>query len=448
MHHLVFLSTLAGAASSLRLNYPDSSGRGFTIAQSGSIENVIVTKYNTLNGTHHKHGIKAKASNATKGHNLSLELVNNYYGGEINAYIQGLDSDGAIVFIADDGDLIYPSSNGSSTPVKIKEDIAIPLPPAGESLTLNISIPLSSGRVYFCDGNLQFFVIDTGDGDGLVQPSVSNLRDPSASLNWGFIELTYLSNGALYANISYVDFVGLILSMILSIADGSRPQITRGLKSDAVFQLCEGLWNQTTSDGYLWLGMCVVDGAGNPVRVLSPNYYQRVYAADFEDYWQGYVDRVWDYYSATPLVIDTQTPAGDIECQVFDDVMYCDDDNRGYAKPTASDIWGCNSGPFGLQEGDNHIHVAVIPRLCAAFVRSTLLIDGGDVQPSLNSSYHYRVSPTHHYSRIVHELQVDGRGYAFSYDDVNPDGHEDVSGLVSSGNPDTLTIYVGTPPTN
>lgn len=68
------------------------------------------------------------------------------------------------------------------------------------------------------------------------------------------------------------------------------------------------------------------------------------------------------------------------------------------------------------------------------------------MQPSLNSSYHYSTSPTHHYSRIVHELQVDGRGYAFSYDDVNPNGHEDVSGLVSSRNPDTLTVYVGGPP--
>lgn len=448
MHHLILL-TFTGIALSSHLHHP-SPHRGFTIAQSGGVENVVVTKYNTLNSTHHTPPIKPKTSNDTAEHTLSLRLVNNYYGaGPINAYIQGLDADGSIVFIGADGALIYPSSDGASTPVEIDDDIAIPLPPAGESLTLTVSIPLTSGRVYFCEGNLPFFIVDVGSGDdGLVQPSVHNLRDPSAALNWGFVELTFLANGVLYANISYVDFVGLILSMVLSATDGSAAQITRGLSADAVFALCEGLWNQTARDGYLWLGMCVVDGSGVPVRVLSPNYYQRVYAVDFEDYWQAYVDEVWAYYEWNALIIDTQTPVGDVECMVFDDVLYCEGDNRGYDKPTASDIWSCDSGPFGLEEGDNHVHVAVIPRLCAAFVRSTLLMDGGDVQPGLNSSYHYRVEPTHHYSRIVHELQVDGRGYAFPYDDVNPDGHEDVSGLVSSGNPDTLTIYVGTPPTD
>lgn len=450
MHCLILLCAFAGIASSLRPNAHIPNDRGFTIAQSGGIEDVVITKYNTLNGTRHKNMSKAKAHgwNNTSRHNLPLELYNNYNGGSINAYIQGLDSDGAIVFIDAKGNLIYPSSNGSFTPVEIKNDLAIPLPPKGESLTLNISIPLTSGRVYFCEGHLKFFMVDTGSGDGLVQPSVNNLRDPSSSLNWGFIELTYLDSGTLYANISYVDFVGLILSMILSTNDGSTPQITRGLRPNAVYELCEGLFNQTTSDGYLWLAMCVIGETGNPIRVLSPNYYQRVYAADFEDYWQDYVDTVWEYYSSHTLAIDTQTLLGEIKCQVSNDTMHCDEDNRGYPKPTASDIWSCDSGPFEVQEGDNHVHVAVVPRLCAAFVRSTLLIQGGDVQPSLNSSYHYKVDPTHHYSRIVHELQVDGRGYAFSYDDVNPNGHGDVSGLVSSGNPDTLTVYVGAPPPN
>ncbi|KAM0457197.1 hypothetical protein ACHAPV_006837 [Trichoderma viride] len=449
MHTPILLSTFTGIASSLRLNAPIANKRGFTIAQPGSIKDVVVTSHNTLNSTHRNSIFKTKLhgwNDTISTHNLPLELYNNYNGGPINAYIQGLDSNGAIVFVNSNGTLIYPHSNNSSSPIEIKDDLAIPLAPKGQSLTLNITTSLTSGRVYFSEGNLKFFMINLGGGDGLVQPSVNNLHDPSASLNWGFIELTFLKNGALYANISYVDFVGLILSMMLSTKDGGTPQITRGLRANAVYDLCEGLFNQTTNDGYLWLAMCVVGKTGDPVRVLSPNYYQRVYAADFEYYWQDYVETVWEYYASHTLAIDTQTPLGEVKCQVTNDTLYCDEDNRGYAKPTASDIWGCNSGPFGLQQGDNPVHVAVIPRLCAAFVRSTLLIQGGDVQPRLNSSYHYSVSPTHHYSRIVHELQVDGRGYAFSYDDVNPNGHEDVSGLVSSGNPDTLTVYVGGPP--
>ncbi|PTB63050.1 glycoside hydrolase family 64 protein [Trichoderma citrinoviride] len=420
-------------------------GKGFTIAHPAGQE-ATVTKDNTLNGTYHSNFTRLQAQRIQP---LPLKIVNNFDGGPINAYIQGLDSRGAVVFITANGTLIYPSSHASRLPRKIEHNLAIPLPRKGKSLNMKIPIPLSSGRVYFCQGNLSFFMLDTGFGDGLVQPSVTNMDDPSASLHWGFIELTYTAAGTVYANISYVDFVGLILSMILSTKDDpDKPQITRGLRSDAVQALCDGLWNQTTVDGHSWLGLCVVDQNARPIRVLSPNYYHRLHQSAFEDYWNSYVDKVWRHYSYKPLTIDTQTPAGAVKCRVINNILRCQNDTRGYSRPLATDIWGCDSGPFGRVNGDNDIHIAVIPRLCAAFVRSTLLIPGGDVQPSLNSSHHYTVSPTHHYSRLVHELQVDGRGYAFSYDDVNPDGTEDASGLVASGNPDTLTVYVGSPPTD
>lgn len=40
---------------------------------------------------------------------------------------------------------------------------------------------------------------------------------------------------------------------------------------------------------------------------------------------------------------------------------------------------------------------------------------------------------------------MDGKGYAFAYDDVNPFGDIDQSGVVSSRNPERLTITVGGP---
>lgn len=63
----------------------------------------------------------------------------------------------------------------------------------------------------------------------------------------------------------------------------------------------------------------------------------------------------------------------------------------------------------------------------------------------MSASSYYTVNPTNHYSRLVHSFEVDGRGYAFPYDDVNPDG-ENASGELSSGSPDTLTVFVGAPP--
>ncbi|OAA48806.1 hypothetical protein ISF_09472 [Cordyceps fumosorosea ARSEF 2679] len=86
--------------------------------------------------------------------------------------------------------------------------------------------------------------------------------------------------------------------------------------------------------------------------------------------------------------------------------------------------------------------LAAVARICAALIRSTLLLPDGDVQPGPAAGEYYKTDPTDHYSRLVHEREMDGRGYAFPYDDVNP-GNENASGTVSSGSPKTLTVYVG-----
>ena len=122
--------------------------------------------------------------------------------------------------------------------------------------------------------------------------------------------------------------------------------------------------------------------------------------------------------------------------------MNCAGSNRAITKPTAADIFGCNSGPFLIQGPDNDVYRAIVPRLCAAFTRTTLLMDGGNVQPSVGRSSYYLSSPSSHYSRITHDYEIDGRGYAFSYDDVNPDGQNE-AGVVAGLNPQVLEVTVG-----
>jgi hypothetical protein len=454
MRSLAVFGALLGAAlaAPTHLLQPRAPESPFTIAKPGGVKEVIVVEDNTLNSTVYNEesilvSAKDVASKRAIPAQLPLEFVNNFGGGNVNAYLSGLDSDGAIVFLKKDGSLIYPSSGGSKVPVQIKEDIAIPLPPKGEKLKLILPITITSARIYFCEGDLSFFMVLAGNGDGLVQPSLSNLADPSSGLNWGFVELTYTDKLVLYANISYVDFVGMILGMSLTVTDGSPNQLTHGLHGAAVVDICNDLITQSSSDGFPWSNLCIANEEGEPIRVLSPNEFSVINPEPFEKYWQPYVDQVWQRFTSSPLLLNTQTEAGKVECQVKEDgIMHCNGDNRGYGKPTARDIWGCDSGPFGKKVEDNGIHLAVIPRLCAAFVRSTLLLEGGSTQPDLDSSHYYGTNPTHHYSRIVHKYEVDGKGYAFAYDDVNPDGIENASGTVSSGAVDTLTIFIGEPP--
>ncbi|KEY70783.1 hypothetical protein S7711_03278 [Stachybotrys chartarum IBT 7711] len=422
---------------------------GFTEVNPGGIDDLTISRDTTLNGTFQGEepiivipdedaGLSARAESPT----LNLQFLNRF-NGFVNAYLTGMDPEGRVAFIRADGSVYYPSSGGSSVPVWIPQaDVRIPLE-AGQQLNMVLPFALTSGRIYYAAGELSFAVVSTPIGEGIVQPAPNVLTDPSAGVNWGFVELTLTSSGVLYANISYVDFVGMPLGMELTVY-GGESQSAYGVSSDAVGNICNSLSAQASRDLRPWGGLCL-SSSGVPIRVVSPYLYHDLDANGFTTYWDQYGNDVWQKFRNQPLVIDTQGPRGHVNCYVQGDTLNCDGDNRGYGRPTARDIWGCDSGPFGKMSGDNDVHLAVIPRLCAAFVRSTLLSQGGEVQPSLGSSNYYLVDPTNHYSRIVHEHEVDGKGYAFAYDDVNP-GSENASGTVSSGQPDTLTIFIGSPP--
>ena len=376
---------------------------------------------------------------------LTLDLVNNLSGGQVNCYITGSDSNGALVLLQPNGQFFYPSCDSATTPQAITANVAIPLGAYGSTTKITIPSYISAARVWFAQGDLTFFVLaGPNGGPTLVEPSAVNPSDPSAAVSWGFVELTYTEAGGLFANISYVDFVGLVLGMSLTCLDGTA-QSALGLQATAVASICSALKAQEAVDGQPWGDLCVESTSGTPLRVLSPQDYISLNPDAFSSYYTSYVSSVWSHFASSTLTIDTQASAGEVSCSVSGSTLNCAGDNRGYAEPCAADIFGCNSGPFSIQSGDNGVHLAVVPRLCAAFARSTLLIDGGDSQPGPASSEYYTANPTNWYSKIVHEYEVDGKGYAFAYDDVTPDTGVNNAGVVASSIPGTLTITVGGP---
>lgn len=56
---------------------------------------------------------------------------------------------------------------------------------------------------------------------------------------------------------------------------------------------------------------------------------------------------------------------------------------------------------------------------------------------------YYLEAPTNWYSKAVHDAEVDGRGYAFAYDDVAASGGRDVSGTVAVGDVGVWRVFVG-----
>jgi hypothetical protein len=414
------------------------------VVHPGNASDIVITSQDTLNGTL-VGGTTAKVDSVASTEanaQLGLAFENNYSAASVNVYITGEDTSGDIVFVLSNGQFYYPPSTTSTTPVEITEDVAIPLGGQGSTTSLTLPNYLSSGRIWVAAGALEFFVVDAGGVTGLVEPSAINPSDPSAGIDWGFVELTN-NNAGIYADISYVDFVGMPLGISLKSTDGT--QGAEGVGPSAVSQVCSALQAQAAVDGAPWGELCVTDTAGTLIRVIAPSDYISLDGSAFEDYWTTYVTDVWNYYTTNTLTIDTQTSSGTVSCTVVSGSLTCDGDNRGYAQPAAADIFGCNSGPFLIESGDNAIHQAVVPRLCAAFDRSTLLLSGGNVQPSLPSTDYYTVTPTNYYSKFLHQYELDGLGYAFAYDDVAPTGSSGVAGLVSDANPEVLTVIIGGP---
>jgi hypothetical protein len=157
--------------------------------------------------------------------------------------------------------------------------------------------------------------------------------------------------------------------------------------------------------------------------------------------------QVWEQYKRQLLNVDTQGAAGRLLGRVENDIFVFNGGGGSFRKPSGADVFSCNTGPFGGLGNTTPGNVAA--RLCAALNRSTLHAnpnqpDGEDV------SKYYGVQsggsvPTNHYSRIVHETNIDHRGYAFPYDDVVPNAGADQAGIVFDGRPRDFVVTVGGP---
>ncbi|CAK3963857.1 Hypothetical predicted protein [Lecanosticta acicola] len=383
------------------------------------------------------------------------------------AYIQGLNKDGDIVFVGPSHSFFTPQAPSSSyAPVKIAESsITIQL----QHGPTHLIIPgeLTSGRVYLAEQPLQFAIVRFGnDSSGLVTPDATNEKDASMKVPWGFAEFTFSEKAGLILNPSYVDFAPpLALELSAEGSTKSTTQVNTGLPVDGLARICDMLKAQAAIDGQPWDQLCIRDqDAGKILRVVSPNIrrYQmrtpgRIQNSSniFDGYFESYVGEVWQHYASQPggLTFDTQSPTGDILCTMQGDVFNCDHNAGTISKPSTGDILTCSEGQLANVGTDEH--KSVVARMCAAFVRSTIMPSkklpdmktarqpSNDIKPNM----YYTNDVCNHYSRIIHSVLPGKRGYAFPYDDVNPPepGNQTMSadGIISVRNPEWVKITIG-----
>lgn len=366
---------------------------------------------------------------------LDIGLQNSTDSNTVYAYVTGrsIERGGALFLLRSDGKTPYLPDSPPSTLEPLRADCAIRLGSPGS--TVVVTIPRIAGaRVWFCVDNQLTFKLNPGPA--LVEPSVTNPTDPNLNLNWSFAELTYNEN-ELYANISYVDFVSVPVSLTLRSASGGTKHVA-GMGPNGLDLVCDRLRAQDNIDGAGWSRLIVQEPrSGRNLRAMSPNTGIVTNNSLFQGYYQPYVDQVWAKYSRETLAINTQAPQwGVISGQVRNGEL--DLDGQRFGQPSSADIFSCSTGPF--EERGSAQRGAMIARLTAAFHRSTLLVN--HTLPDSPPPF-YQHPITNHYSRIVHETNLDGRGYAFPYDDVTATGASDSSGAVNSGDPTLLTIAVG-----
>ncbi|EMC93788.1 glycoside hydrolase family 64 protein [Baudoinia panamericana UAMH 10762] len=364
---------------------------------------------------------------------LQIALKNDSDASNLYAYITGIgiQHGGQRLMLKANGSDLYFAQNPPSIGSPLAEDCAIPLGPPGNSTTITIP-QIAGGRIWISEGNLTFLL---NPGPALVEPSVLNPSDPNANVNFGFCEFT-LNNDQLYANISYVDFAPRIpIAITLQQASG-QVQHVMGMAPNGLDQLAEGLRQQAQKDGRPW-DKLTVNREGRNLRVLNATHGGAV-GASFEGYYEPHIEEVWSKYSSNHCMkVNTQAGPGVLEGRIESNGKLMIGD-EAFDKPNSADVFGCNSGPFTT--GPSATRNAIIPRLAAAFHRSTLL--ACEEHPSDPSTF-YATDPTNHYARLVHQVNLDRKGYAFAYDDVQPDGGEDQSGKVNAGDPVLFTVTVG-----
>ncbi|KAK5663979.1 hypothetical protein OQA88_191 [Cercophora sp. LCS_1] len=369
---------------------------------------------------------------------LKIALQNKTTTSNVWAYITGLDVNrsNAVFILSSDGITPYHPTSPPKTISPMEQDIHIKLGPPGSTRTVTVP-QLVGGRIYFSlDAQLTFFL---NPGPALVEPSVMNPTDPNYNLTWSFAEFTY-NKIQLFANITHVDFVSIPISLGLTSTNTSvPPQVVPGIPPSGLQTIASSLRGLPGD----WPSLIVPSPTSSvPLRILSPNSAIKVFPWLFNEYYAPYVSRVWSKYQSVPLRINTQAQWGRLAGVVNATTDTLDFPVGSFPRPSTADIFSCDTGAFARYKENTEVMGNITARLAAALNRSTLLENGHQPDGEVVERF-YKESVTNHYSRVVHEASLDGKGYAFPYDDVAAREEDGVAGVVAGSEPGLFLVGVG-----
>lgn len=275
-------------------------------------------------------------------------------------------------------------------------DYAIPLAASGDT---TIPLPHLSGRIYVALGDkLKFKAVEDGNGNAaLAYPAGWVSSDPNYPVLHDCAEFTYLPSG-MYCNTTMVDMFSVPMSIHLT---GAQDQTAGALKDGGRAAIFAEL------AGHEAFGSLVIDDR----RVIAPGH--GLDAGLFPaDYFAPYVDRVWETYAGTDLLVTTN--AGEFTGRVSgDQLSFTGPGQVSFARPPTRDVLFCDGTLAAPNDGITGPVAAV---LAAAINRGTAVSHAS--QPVTDAAAFYQEEPAHHYARVMHANSQDGRAYGFAFDDV------------------------------
>jgi hypothetical protein len=302
-------------------------------------------------------------------------------------------------------------------------DVAIGGPGNGGSTTINFPRGFS-GRVYFSLGEkLKFFLTP----DGLVQPAPWAAGDTNQNILFDWSEFTY-NDAGLWLNSSQVDMFAIPHAVSVTGSGGSKT--TGVLVANGRDNVINGIRAQSG-----WANTVYTRSDGTVLRVLSPGKAAGAGLLS-TSYLDSYITSAWNAYTGKTLTVVpfTDQPNTKYFGRTSGNVMNFTNSSgatvASFNKPSSASVWGCD----GDLPAPNDLVVGPISRtLCAALNRGTL--GTIDTQPSTNAAQFYQNSPTNQYAKIIHANNVDGKAYAFAFDDVG-----NFESLVNDGSPTSAGI--------
>ncbi|MDP4238243.1 MAG: beta-1,3-glucanase family protein [Bacteroidota bacterium] len=310
-----------------------------------------------------------------------------------------------------------------------------------------IYIPKILGCKLFIGFKHQLYIHfhETGGYAGI---SLQNPSDPNTGIRFESIEITNASNG-LWVNTTRVDSYQYPMGLEVLGKSGTNyiyNKVGDLLTHQAIIQRWQNTFTNTEFLPCYVTSLWQNDPLGG--IIMQPSKIQQFSETGVsKNYFQDYIDRIWNYYATNELVVslaDRGVYRGKVENNILKMVSSNGIQAWINGKPNTQEVIE-GKGKIAedvLATPDKDADLALQSQFCAAINRGAidLTIPGGQNQDWSNKSKYFVTDIHNRYVWFFHQndISYNSKTYAFAYDDVY-----DNSSVIQSTYPEKVKIIVG-----